>query len=207
MRPSTGRTTEHSECVGAVDPINPQESTIGPAAPIPVAIALGSSLDSPMGDRASHIRAGFKALAALPHTRVIAHSNLHHTDAVTPPGTPAGPPYLNAAMTLETTLAPRELLHAMLDIERRRGRDRAREGRWGPRTLDLDLLLYGHLVIDEPGLTVPHPRMLDRTFVLEPLAEIAADWVIPGLGRQRPVDHWLEHLRAVSRASPDPHST
>ena len=91
--------------------------------------------------------------------------------------------YLNAAATLRTGLSPRELLDGLLAIERAHGRDRLTEARWGPRTLDLDLILYGDLIINEPGLVLPHPRMHERSFVLEPLAEIAPGWVVPGRGR------------------------
>jgi len=91
--------------------------------------------------------------------------------------------YLNAAAVIRTALTPRALLGALLDIERSRGRDRASEQRWGPRTLDLDLLLYADRVIEEPGLTVPHPRLYERMFVLIPLAQIAGEVVVPTLNR------------------------
>jgi 2-amino-4-hydroxy-6-hydroxymethyldihydropteridine diphosphokinase len=91
--------------------------------------------------------------------------------------------FLNSAAVIETRLSPRHLLAALLEIERSRGRDRAAERRWGPRTLDLDLLLYGDLVLDVPGLTLPHPRLHERGFVLVPLAQIAPGWVVPTLGR------------------------
>jgi 2-amino-4-hydroxy-6-hydroxymethyldihydropteridine diphosphokinase len=89
------------------------------------------------------------------------------------------PRFVNAVAMLETELGPRELLERLLEVERRLGRDRATEERWGPRTVDLDLLLYGGATIDEPGLTVPHPRLAERRFVLEPLAEIAPDLSLP----------------------------
>jgi 2-amino-4-hydroxy-6-hydroxymethyldihydropteridine diphosphokinase len=96
-----------------------------------------------------------------------------------------GPPgqgnYLNAAIEIETTLAPLELLAAIQDIEARLGRDRAREVRWGVRTCDLDILLIDELVLDTPELTVPHPRMHERTFMLEPLAQIAPNLMHPVL--------------------------
>lgn len=101
-----------------------------------------------------------------------------------PPGGLPQPPYLNAAAVLETTLSARELLDVMLDIERTHGRDRAGESRWAPRTLDLDLLLYGDCVIDEPGLTVPHPEMAQRFFVMRPLAAVAPNMVHPVLGER-----------------------
>lgn len=145
-----------------------------------VAVALGSNLDSELGDRASHLDFARAQLATLPGTTLLAVSKDYETAPVgRTPGQDAGGPYLNAAVTLETNLAPRPLLEALLDIERQRGRDRDAEQRWGPRTLDLDLLLYGDLVIDTPGLEVPHPRLHERRFVLEPLAEVASNWAVP----------------------------
>jgi len=91
--------------------------------------------------------------------------------------------YLNTAAVLETSLSPKNLLAGLLEIERALGRDRAAGERWGPRVIDLDLLLYGGLTLDEPGLQVPHPRMHERAFVLVPLAEVARDWAVPGTGR------------------------
>ncbi len=97
---------------------------------------------------------------------------------------PVGPveqgPFLNGAVRIETDLGPRELLERLLAVEQRLGR--VREERWGPRTIDLDLLLYGDLVVDEPGLTVPHPRLHERRFALEPLADLAPSLEIPGKG-------------------------
>lgn len=143
-------------------------------------IALGSNLASGLGDRRSHIEAAFGAIGRLEGTRLSARSAVIETDPVGPPGQSR---YLNAAAGVVTTLAPRELLDLLIGIERSRGRDRSREQRWGPRTLDLDLLLYGDLIIREPGLVVPHPRLHERTFVLEPLSQIAPEVVVPGLGR------------------------
>ena len=138
-------------------------------------VALGSNL----GDREAHLRAALRVIASLPRTRLGAASPLMETEPV------GGPPqgaYLNAAAALETALGARELLGHLLAIERSRGRERTREQRWGPRTLDLDLLLYGDLVLSEPGLTIPHPRLHERRFVLEPLACLAPGAVIPTLG-------------------------
>ena len=109
---------------------------------------------------------------------VVAVSTLRETDPV---GVTDQPRFLNGVAALETELAPRELLDVLLAVERRLGRER-RE-RWGPRTIDLDLLLYGDEVIDEAGLTIPHPRLHERRFVLEPLAELAPKLVVPGRGR------------------------
>ena len=159
-----------------------------PCAPQRAAIALGSNLDSPPplefspGDRAAHLAAARAAIAKLKGTVLLSASKNHETEPVgNAPGQDAGGMYLNAAVTIETTLSPRQLLDALLEIERTRGRDRAKEERWGPRTLDLDLLLYADRVIDEPGLVVPHPRLAERRFVLEPLAEVAWEWKVPGV--------------------------
>lgn len=139
------------------------------------AVGLGSNL----GDRRAHIDAAFLGLGALPSTRVLARSTLIETEPVGPAGQGL---YLNGAALIETALDPRALLAAMLEIERSRGRERCASQRWGPRTLDMDLLIFGDRVIDEPGLTVPHPRLHERRFVLEPLAEIAPGLLVPGVG-------------------------
>jgi 2-amino-4-hydroxy-6-hydroxymethyldihydropteridine diphosphokinase len=89
--------------------------------------------------------------------------------------------FLNGAVVLDTSLSPRELLHRLLEIERELGR--VRDVRWGPRVVDLDLLVYGDRQIDEPGLRVPHPRLHERRFALEPLAELDPELDVPGLGR------------------------
>ena len=136
------------------------------------------SLGSNLGDRASHLRRALAALAATPGLTVVAISSCYETDPVGPP--PQGP-YLNAAVRLRTTRSARELLERLLAIETEAGRVRGAQ-RNTARTLDLDLLLYGALCCDEPGLTLPHPRLHERPFVLEPLAEIAGARVHPALG-------------------------
>jgi len=141
-----------------------------------VHIALGSNL----GDRRAAIDAALDAIGRIPHTTVEARSTLVETEPVGPPGQGA---YLNGAARLRTGLQPRKLLDRLLDIERRLGRVRSPGARWGPRTIDLDILVWGDLVLEEPSLTIPHPRLHERRFVLEPLAEIAPDIVIPTLGR------------------------
>lgn len=129
--------------------------------------------------------AAIAALASLPKTRLTARSTVRETAAVGLPGHDPGGPYLNAVALLSTKLTPRDLLANLHAIERARGRDRAAEtSRWMPRTLDLDLLLYGDAVVNEPGLTIPHPRLHQRRFVLEPLAEVAPDWLVPGHARR-----------------------
>ena len=149
-------------------------------APTPhrAAIALGANIETPGATRRGHLDAAIRALADPPRTRVVAASEPIETEPVGPPGQG---PYLNGAAILETTLEPRALLARLLEVERSRGRERGAEQRWGPRTLDLDLLLYDDLALDEPGLTIPHPRMGERRFVLAPLAAIAPDWVVPGV--------------------------
>lgn len=117
-----------------------------------------------------------------PGVRVEAVSSLHETEAVTLDGAGGQPRYLNGAAVARTTLSAGELLAALLRIERALGREREREGRWGARTIDLDLLLYGEAVIEEEGLRVPHPRMHERAFVLAPLAEVAPEAVHPQRG-------------------------
>jgi 2-amino-4-hydroxy-6-hydroxymethyldihydropteridine diphosphokinase len=132
-------------------------------------VGVGANL----GDREATIRAAIETLPA-----VVAVSKLRETDPV---GVVDQPPFLNGAVALETELAPRDLLAVLLAVERKLGRER-RE-RWGPRTIDLDLLLYGDEAIDEPGLTVPHPRLHERRFALEPLLDLDPDVAIPGRGR------------------------
>jgi 2-amino-4-hydroxy-6-hydroxymethyldihydropteridine diphosphokinase len=137
-------------------------------------VGLGANL----GDRERTLRAAVDALAAEDGIEVLAVSTLRDTDPV---GVGVQPRYLNGAAELETTLTARELLERLLALEQRFGRVRV-TGEHGPRTLDLDLLLYGGEELDEPGLTVPHPRLHERAFVLEPLAELAPGLVVPGRG-------------------------
>ena len=142
-----------------------------------VAIGLGANLPSAAGAPAETIAAAIDRLARF--GRVTARSGLYRT---APVGYVDQPAFVNAAVLLETELAPLPLLDALLDIERSFGRDRAASLPKGPRTLDLDLLLYGGLVLDDPALTLPHPAMHKRRFVLAPLAEIAPEWRHPVLG-------------------------
>jgi 2-amino-4-hydroxy-6-hydroxymethyldihydropteridine diphosphokinase len=140
--------------------------------PIQVAIALGSNL----GDRREHLDHALRSLA--PDLTHIKTSAFVETDPVgVPPGQPA---YLNGAVIGRTELSARELLHRLLEIEKARGRERPYP--MAPRTLDLDLILYGDAVIEEPGLRIPHPRFRERGFVLAPLASIAPDMVDPVSG-------------------------
>ena len=139
-------------------------------------VALGANL----GDRESTIRAALAALDATPGVAVVAVSALVETDPV---GYLDQPRFLNGAASLETTLPARELLELLLEVEARFGRRREDVPAQGPRTLDLDLLLYGSEEIDEPGLTIPHPRLHERRFVLEPLAELDPSLEVPGKGK------------------------
>ena len=136
------------------------------------AIALGSNL----GDRAAHL--AFAVARLRQHLTDFRVSTFHETDPV---GVAAQPRFLNAAATGATALSAGELLDLLLSIEQERGRERTQPG--GARTLDLDLILYGDDVIEEPGLRVPHPRFRERAFVLRPLAEIAPDWRDPVTGK------------------------
>jgi 2-amino-4-hydroxy-6-hydroxymethyldihydropteridine diphosphokinase len=143
------------------------------SSPITAFIALGSNLEDPV----AQVRSGLRALAGLPRTRLTGASSLYRNPAV---GMGEQPDFVNAVASIETCLAPRALLEALLAIEHEHGR--VRDFPNAPRTLDLDIVLYGEAVIDEPGLTVPHPRMLARAFVLVPLAEIAPQATVPGAG-------------------------
>ena len=135
-------------------------------------IAMGSNL----GDRSANIERGIAAIDGLATTNVVHKSTVIETPPVGP-GDQGN--YLNGVLHITTNLSPNDLLGALLAIEATLGRDRSSEVRWGARTLDLDLLVYGDQVIDEPGLTIPHPRLHTRSFVLIPLAEIAPDVVLP----------------------------
>ena len=139
-------------------------------------VGLGGNV----GDAAAALRAAFAELDALPGTRLLRVSRLYRTPAW---GVEDQPDFVNAAAMLETGLDAQALLGHLLAIERAHGRERADDRRWGPRTLDLDLLLYADATIDEPGLRVPHPRLHLRAFALRPLVEIAPDATIPGIGR------------------------
>jgi 2-amino-4-hydroxy-6-hydroxymethyldihydropteridine diphosphokinase len=130
-----------------------------------------------LGDPVAQLVRGLEELAALPDTRLLARSSWYRS---APVGVGPQPDYVNGVAEIETGLAPRRLLEALLEIERRHGR--VREVPNSPRTLDLDVLMYEDLRCHEHGLTLPHPRMHQRAFVLLPLLEIAPECVIPGLG-------------------------
>lgn len=133
------------------------------------------SLGGNLGDPARSMGAALRILDADDSTRVVAVSSLYRTP---PWGKLDQPDFLNAAAEISTTLAPRALLELCLDAERKL--KRVREERWGPRLIDIDILVYGERIIHETGLEVPHPRMLERAFVLAPLAEIAPGLAVGG---------------------------
>lgn len=138
-------------------------------------VGLGANL----GSREATMQRAVDLLAAEDGIRVAALSTFRESDPV---GVVDQPPFLNGVVALETTLSPCELLDVLLEVERGLGRVRG-GARWGPRAIDLDLLTYGDEIVHQPGLRVPHPRLHERRFVLEPLAELEPDLVIPGRGR------------------------
>jgi len=141
----------------------------------PAYVGLGSNLQGPAGQ----IESAIESLAAIDNTRLVSRSSLYRS---APFGGIEQPYYVNAAAALLTELDARQLLDELQEIELRRGRERD-DVRWGPRVLDLDLLVYGSQTVDDTGLAVPHPGIAERNFVLLPLKEIAPGLVIPGLGR------------------------
>lgn len=157
-------------------------------------LGLGSNL----GDRAATLRAAIAEIGASEGVALLSISSLYETPPWGP--VPQGP-YLNVCIGVDTTLSAQALLEFGLAIEREHGRERI--VRWGPRTLDIDLLLYGEAHIDEPRLVVPHPRMLERAFVLVPLAEIAPGLVLAG----KPIGEWLAAVDAAEIAFYAPAST
>jgi len=141
---------------------------------VTAAIALGSNLPSPFGSPADNLREALRRMVGLGHVKAV--SSFH---ATVPVGYLDQPQFVNAAALLETSLSPIDLLHGLLAIEHAMGRDRSTAPPKGPRIIDLDLLLYGDFVLTTPELTLPHPAMHQRAFVLAPLAEIAATMVHP----------------------------
>jgi len=145
-------------------------------------IGLGSNLENPKGQ----VQQALQELAALPLSRLVASSSLY---ATSPVGPQDQPDFINAAACLETHLSPLALLDQLQALEQRHRRRRLRH--WGPRTLDLDLLLYGELTLHQPRLTVPHGQMHARAFVLVPLVEVATALQQPITLHQQPLNHWL----------------
>jgi 2-amino-4-hydroxy-6-hydroxymethyldihydropteridine diphosphokinase len=157
---------------------------------VKAAIALGSNLSSAFGTRDETLGEAIRRIGDL--GTVIAVSGFHDT---TPVGNTEQPRFLNGALLLETALAPIALMRALLAVEAGMGRRREGVAAKGPRVIDLDLLLMGDVVLDEAELRLPHPAMAERAFVLEPLAEIAPDWVHPELGAT--VQELLLRLKAA----------
>ena len=141
----------------------------------PAYVGVGSNLQMP----ARQVDDAFDLLAEIDGSRLVRRSSLYRSTAF---GGIEQPDFVNAAAAVLTTLEPAAFLAALQAIEKRQGRERD-GARWGPRVLDLDLLVFGNQVIEQPGITVPHPGIAERNFVLLPLGEIAPDLVIPGLGR------------------------
>jgi 2-amino-4-hydroxy-6-hydroxymethyldihydropteridine diphosphokinase len=142
--------------------------------PVLACVGLGGNT----GDPVATVRAAFAALGGLPETQLLKQSSLYRTPAW---GPVAQPDFINAVALLDTRMDAAALLSALLDVERAFGRQRGE--RWGPRTLDLDLLLYGDWRIDKPGLRVPHPHLHERAFMLVPLLDVDPEATIPGVGR------------------------
>ncbi len=147
-------------------------------------IGLGSNV----GDREENLRQAVRALAATPGVDVVQVSSIYETEPV---GGPPQPDYLNAVVEVATLLGPRALFEALMTIEHALGRDRNHEEPWGPRVIDLDFLSMGDLVVNDPDLELPHPRLAERAFVLVPFSEIAPGIVIPGLGRVHDLEERL----------------
>ena len=154
-------------------PINPVNDGLT-ARRVVACVGLGSNL----GDAAANVRSALAAIAAIVDTELVRASPLYRTP---PWGGIVQADFINAAATVRTALPPRELLGHLLAIERAHGRHRD-GSRWGPRTLDLDLLVYAQLRLHEPDLVLPHPHIAERAFVLAPLADIEPDLMIPGVG-------------------------
>jgi 2-amino-4-hydroxy-6-hydroxymethyldihydropteridine diphosphokinase len=153
-------------------------------------IGLGSNLDQPI----LQLKYALASLEALPHTRLVSVSRFYHT---APVGLIEQPDFVNAVACLKTSFSPHDLLAALHAIEKTQGRVRVQKN--GPRTLDLDVLLYGEEVITEPHLTIPHPRLHTRAFVLVPLLEIAPDLVLPD---GRSVKEYLVEANAIFSSLP-----
>ncbi|MFN7528190.1 MAG: 2-amino-4-hydroxy-6-hydroxymethyldihydropteridine diphosphokinase [Dolichospermum sp.] len=147
------------------------------------AIALGSN----MGESLAILEGAIKSLEKTPGITIKAKSSWYRT---APVGGPSQPDYLNGAAILEVQLSPQKLLETLLNIEQEFGR--VRQEHWGPRTLDLDVLLFDDLILETPDLQIPHPRMTQRAFVLVPLAEIAPDWIEPV--SKEPISQLLQKL-------------
>ena len=147
-------------------------------------IGLGSNL----GDRADNLRNAIRAFAGTPGISVMQVSSMYETEPV---GGPPQDDYLNAVLEIDTVLGHRALFDACMTIEHALGRDRGTEERWGPRPIDCDLLAFGDLVVSDPDLEIPHPRLAERAFVLVPWSEIAPFVSVPGLGKVHDLEERL----------------
>jgi 2-amino-4-hydroxy-6-hydroxymethyldihydropteridine diphosphokinase len=147
-------------------------------------VGLGSNV----GDRAENLRQAVRAFDATPGIEVCQMSAIYETEPV---GGPAQPDYLNAVVEVACHLGHRALYEACMTIEHALGRDRATEEPWGPRVIDLDLLTFGDLMVSDPDLEIPHPRLAERAFVLVPFSEIAPFIEVPGLGRVHDLEERL----------------
>ena len=156
-------------------------------------MALGSNLDSKFGDREANLREAVRRIGTLGEVRAV--SSFYDTEPV---GQLEQPRFLNGALVMETELEPVALMRGLLGVERAMGRDRVGSVAKGPRVIDLDLLLYGDWVMSSEELMLPHPAMGERRFVLEPLAEIAPEWVHPIVGKT--VREMLELAKATTKA-------
>ncbi len=161
-------------------PLPAAPETVLDRRPAQVFVGLGANI----GDAAATLKAAIHRLMTVPRSRVVSASRLYRTPAW---GQENQADFVNAVVAIETALPPRALLDELLTIERDFGRVRAADGtdRWGPRSLDLDILLYGGREIDEPGLRVPHPYLHERAFALVPLLDLVSDIEIPGRGSAR----------------------
>ena len=153
-----------------------------------VFIGVGSN----EGDRLAHISRAMRALAEVSGVRLLQMATIAETEPI---GGPPQGPYLNTVVEIDTALSPTELLKELQDIERRLGREPSSQ-RWGPRPIDLDILLYDDWIVQEPQLSIPHPRMHERQFVLEPLAQLAPGTIHPLL--QQPIADLLAQVSAGS---------
>jgi 2-amino-4-hydroxy-6-hydroxymethyldihydropteridine diphosphokinase len=163
----------------------------------PTAVGAYLALGSNLGDRLATLQRAVDLLQARPGLEVVRSSRVYETEPVGPPQ----PAYLNAVIEVRTDLEPRELLEACLGVEAELGR--RREERWGPRTIDVDVLTYDDVPVDEPDLRIPHPRMHERGFVLVPLRELDDDPMLPGgrsLGRLRLAPEAVLGVRAFAPA-------
>ena len=205
--PSCLPTKDELVSLSSATSCGPQEPSCGPhfcrhvAHSILYHIALGSNL----GDRLAHLQAGVQGIGALADTRLLSVSSVWETAAHLLPGNPPQPAYFNAVLGCKTPIAPDIMLQHLLEIERMNGRQRDTDEAWQPRTLDLDILSAGSQRVDSENLTLPHPRLGQRRFVLEPFAEIAPRAFLPS-PFEATVAYLLSICDDVSSVVRTPHS-